>query len=103
MYVYKEGERFTDDDGTVYVLYTVGFYAPDDEFISDSDHSDREEAAKRVNFLNGGYPLAFQLLLKACETFVRKCESGEAISKRSYREMKEAIGVAYGRIPEGGG
>jgi len=31
------------------------------------------------------------LLLKACEEFVRKVECGEARSKKSYAEMKEAI------------
>lgn len=30
-------------------------------------------------------------LLAACEEFVRKCESGEARSKRSYEQMKSAI------------
>jgi hypothetical protein len=35
-------------------LFTVGFYDPDGRFVTDSDHSDREEAAKRVHYLNGG-------------------------------------------------
>lgn len=35
-------------------LWTVGFYAPDGKFHSDSDHSDREKAADRVHYLNGG-------------------------------------------------
>ena len=35
-------------------LWTVGFYDPDGEWQSDSDHSDREPAAKRVHYLNGG-------------------------------------------------
>ena len=35
-------------------LYTVGFYAPDGTWHGDSDHSTREEAAKRVAYLNGG-------------------------------------------------
>ena len=30
-------------------------------------------------------------LLAACKEFVRKVESGEARSKRSYKQMKEAI------------
>lgn len=34
-------------------LYTVGFYAPDGEWHTDSDHSNREDAAKRVHYLNG--------------------------------------------------
>lgn len=35
-------------------LWTVGFYSPDDEWISDSDHGSRGEAADRVRWLNGG-------------------------------------------------
>ena len=34
-------------------LYTVGFYAPNGEWNAESDHTDREEAAKRVSYLNG--------------------------------------------------
>lgn len=33
-------------------------------------------------------------LLEACKEFVRKCECGEARSKRSYAQMKEAIAKA---------
>ena len=35
-------------------LYTVGFYSPDGKWHPDSDHTDRDEAAKRVAYLNGG-------------------------------------------------
>lgn len=40
-------------------LYTVGFYGPADSeghapWESDSDHDERQEAARRVNYLNGG-------------------------------------------------
>ena len=50
MYVYKFTEKvddFTD-------LYTVGFYTPDGKWIPESDHNDKEDAAKRVHYLNGG-------------------------------------------------
>lgn len=45
MYVYIKSEPN---------LYTVGFYKPDGKFEPESDHDDKEFAAKRVNFLNGG-------------------------------------------------
>ncbi len=45
MYVYIQSEPG---------LYTVGFYDPKGEWHPESDHQDREEAAKRVAFLNGG-------------------------------------------------
>jgi hypothetical protein len=35
-------------------LWTVGFFSPDGKWNPDSDHHDREEAAKRVHYLNGG-------------------------------------------------
>ncbi len=34
-------------------LWTVGFFDPDGRWHSDSDHSEREDAATRVAFLNG--------------------------------------------------
>ena len=34
-------------------LYTVGFFAPDETWHTDSDWSFKEDAAKRVSFLNG--------------------------------------------------
>ena len=35
-------------------LWTVGFYAPDGTWQSESDHGSSEEAARRVAWLNGG-------------------------------------------------
>ena len=35
-------------------LWTVGFYAPDGCWHSDSDWSSQTEAAERVHYLNGG-------------------------------------------------
>jgi len=36
-------------------LWTVGHYDPKDEhFIPESDHSNTEDAAERVHYLNGG-------------------------------------------------
>jgi hypothetical protein len=34
-------------------LYTVGFYAPSGRWHTDSDHTNREDAAKRAAWLNG--------------------------------------------------
>lgn len=45
MYVYIKSEPG---------LWTVGFYSPGGQWRSDSDHSDKEEAARRVHYLNGG-------------------------------------------------
>jgi hypothetical protein len=35
-------------------LWTVGFYNPNGEWNPESDHGSTDEAAKRVNYLNGG-------------------------------------------------
>jgi hypothetical protein len=35
-------------------LWTVGFYTPEGKWVAESDHSNAEEAAKRVHYLNGG-------------------------------------------------
>jgi hypothetical protein len=39
-------------------LWTVGFYTPTGFWVPESDHLVREEAAKRVHYLNGGNDLA---------------------------------------------
>lgn len=36
-------------------LHTVGFYDPKGKWVPESDHEDKEEAAKRVAFLNGSH------------------------------------------------
>jgi len=35
-------------------LYSVGFYKPNGKWVPESDYNDREQAARRVHFLNGG-------------------------------------------------
>jgi hypothetical protein len=35
-------------------LYTVGFYDPRGKWQPESDHTSKDEAAKRVHYLNGG-------------------------------------------------
>jgi hypothetical protein len=45
MYYYKRTES---------QLWTVGCNDSNDEFIPESDHESKEEAAKRVAYLNGG-------------------------------------------------
>jgi hypothetical protein len=44
MYVYIKSEH---------QLWTVGFYSPDGTWHTDSDHDNKEDAAKRVAYLNG--------------------------------------------------
>ena len=52
MYVYIKS-RESGDDGYVSYLYTVGFYDPSGKWEPESDHADKETAAKRVAWLNG--------------------------------------------------
>ena len=44
MYVYLKIEK---------ACFTVGFYKPCGDWTPESDHETKEEAAKRVNYLNG--------------------------------------------------
>ena len=46
MYVYVVTERNP-------ALYTVGFYRPDGKWEPENDYNTREEAARRVAYLNG--------------------------------------------------
>lgn len=55
MWVYIESTGWADDD-TVVRIYTVGYYHPvTGQWNAESDHRTREQAAARVNYLNGGY------------------------------------------------
>jgi len=45
MYVYLRSEP---------MLWTVGYYAPDGEWVPESDHDNPGDAARRVAWLNGG-------------------------------------------------
>lgn len=45
MYVYIQSEPG---------LWTVGFYNPKGEWVPESDHDNKENAAERVAHLNGG-------------------------------------------------
>lgn len=49
MFVYIESERSSN-----HALYTVGYYATNGEWVSESDYNSRDEAAARCNYLNGG-------------------------------------------------
>jgi hypothetical protein len=54
MYMYKL--TVTDPE-----TWSVGFYTPTGAFYPDSDHTKREDAAQRVNYLNGGNGFPFNL------------------------------------------
>ena len=53
MWVYILSEKPCRDND-FNALYTVGFYGPNGDWNSDSDHEDKEMAARRVHWLNGG-------------------------------------------------
>ena len=50
-YVYIQSEK--PETGVSSGLWTVGFYSPNGQWNPESDHSDKQEAAKRVAYLNG--------------------------------------------------
>lgn len=57
-YVYiqseRAGQKISEGNYLEHNLYTVGFYTPSGKWEPESDHATREEAAKRVAYLNGG-------------------------------------------------
>jgi len=71
VYDYRNSTRHT-------VVHWTGF-----------EHCDVKTYAKQL--ANAKLMVAAPDLLKACKEFVRKCECGEARSKRSYAQMKKAI------------
>ena len=54
-YVYILSEDWREN-GKRHTLYTVGHYKSDGKFEPESDHSNKDEAAERVHWLNGGIP-----------------------------------------------
>ena len=61
MYVYIQSEKTgwypsPRQENSVWLtgsLWTAGFYSPGDKWNPESDHDNKEEAAKRVAWLNG--------------------------------------------------
>lgn len=54
-------------------LWTVGFYAPDGKWNTDSDYNDRQQAADRCAVLNGGAPAAEVAALREALEAVIEC------------------------------
>lgn len=52
--VYKEDFAMWVYRKTETSLWTVGYYSPSGEWMTDSDHDTKEAAAVRVHYLNGG-------------------------------------------------
>jgi hypothetical protein len=57
-YVYiqteRSGQKISEGNYFEHDLFTVGFYDPKGMFQAESDWPNRERAAERVNYLNGG-------------------------------------------------
>lgn len=48
MWVYRKRR-----EGQSY-LYTTGYFTPSGQWVPDEDFNDKEQAVKRVNYMNGG-------------------------------------------------
>jgi len=57
-------------------LWTVGFFAPDGMWHTDSDHDNQEEAAERVAYLNGPHS-ALGERIEQLERRVEELENAE--------------------------
>jgi len=75
-------------------LWTVGFYDPSGKWHAESDHHSPNQAAARVNYLNGGSRSAD--LLEACQAalaYVRMRGAGKAeIASRIEAVLAKAVG-----------
>lgn len=93
-YVYIESERYADDSGFTHVLYTVGHYTPVGKWVAESDHEGDEDAAARVNYLNGG-DTELRALLLAVKALWDKHGLGddEAESEPVYARVCAALGT----------
>ena len=67
-WLYLHSEHSADHD-----LFTVGFYAPDGKWHPESDHSDREAAANRVQYLNGGASIVLTNALQPFKELAYEC------------------------------
>lgn len=82
MYVYKRSEP---------QLWTVGYYDPQGKWQPESDHESSEDAAKRVNYLNGetqitvGETNVFEVLAGMNEIAVRRFISECILCNNTYR------------------
>ena len=60
MYVYVKSEPG---------LWTVGHYTPDGKWVAESDHDSEQDAADRVNTLNGGTTAPVDKLVRLARLF----------------------------------
>lgn len=67
VYIYSRSEK----------LHVVGFYDPDGKFQPESDHSNSEDAAKRVHWLNGGNDVELEELRSRIEAHENADDEGE--------------------------
>lgn len=54
MYIYLTKPTFTHNGEDLEPIFIVGAFTPNNAFEEDSTHIEREEAAARVHYLNGG-------------------------------------------------
>jgi len=72
-------------------LYTVGFYAPDGTWHTDSDHDTKEGAAARVHWLNGGASQEAPPTLVAHALATFRAGQPPAESARDYHGDEEGL------------
>lgn len=70
MFVYIQSE-FAGREGATNHLWTVGHYSPSGKFEPESDYADRQEAAARCHYLNGGNPQPTEAEIRAALDYGR--------------------------------
>lgn len=73
-------------------LLTVGFFSPDGELHTDSDHGSKEEAAERVHYLNGGSKVVEKVIEKVIEKMEHMQDELDILQKHQ-ANMLDAEGM----------
>ena len=93
MWVYKRAKNEP--------LFTVGFYSPNGEWHTDSDWENKDEAAKRVSYLNGGTDTEEDFKRRIRNPYFLKLNKTVTIGVRndSY-DVFWSMAITHGTTPE---
>lgn len=90
-FVYLQSEQPSADSAGV---FTVGFCAPDGQWVAESDHSSAEAAAERTRWLNGGLASLRDLFAaQAMAALIKKDEYpvGDQVALMAYMIADEML------------
>lgn len=72
-------------------LWLVGFYKPDGEWVSESEHPDGKKAAARVHYLNGGLTAVEPVKVESMEEVLAHESLFIQQFNRTIRELRNLV------------